>query len=170
MTTLAVCTSFLATQPGQEPVPDAEIERMLSLIKAWVGRGLADTQWAALVSLTVDVGAGAIYHSSLLSAVRAGYDAMAVGQFAGFSHAGGRVRPDMLARREQEARLFGASVSHMSLVASAAHSAPQAAKAGAASARLDEQVLAVVQADSMVQEMDRLDAQALHGVRARDDD
>ena len=170
MTTLSVCTAFLATQPGQHPVSDEEVERVLSLLKAWVVRGLDDMQWAALTSLTLDVGAGAVFHSSLLTAIRSGYDSIAVGQFAGFSHAGGRVMPQMLDRREREARAYGACVSHRHLVASAAHSPHGAATATAASERDAEQTLAVVQRDSVITEMDRLDEQALHGIRARDGD
>lgn len=66
----------------------------------------SDNEFAAMVSLAFNIGAGAFERSTLLRMVNTGDFAGAAHQFVRWSKAGGRTLPGLLRRREAERDLF----------------------------------------------------------------
>ena len=65
-------------------------------------RGLSDGKLAALTDFTFNLGSGTLQHSTLRSMVLQGDLSLAAEQFRLYCHAGGRVVPGLLRRREAE--------------------------------------------------------------------
>lgn len=72
-----------------------------------VGRVLSDGQAAALASLVFNIGADAWRGSTIRRRVMAGDMAGAAEEFARWNKAGGKVLPGLVARRAEEAEIFG---------------------------------------------------------------
>lgn len=75
-------------------------------VAAMVRVPLTDNQFAALVSLSYNVGSGAVQNSSLIRSLNAGNYADAADRFLRFSFAGGRQLAGLLRRRQAERTLF----------------------------------------------------------------
>jgi len=75
-------------------------------VNSLVSAPLSQTQFDALVSFVYNVGAGAFRKSTLLAKLNAGDVAGATAEFSRWTHSGGKVDPILVARREDEARLF----------------------------------------------------------------
>lgn len=75
-------------------------------VQAMVKVHLSDNQFAALVSLSYNVGSGAVRNSSLLQSLNAGNYSDAANRFLRFSFAGGHQLPGLLRRRQAERALF----------------------------------------------------------------
>lgn len=116
------------TQVHADAMLLATITPMLTKVQGWVQRDLTPAQWASLVSFCYNLGAGVLFHSSLLTAVKAGYMSMAAMMFAPYVHSGGRVIPGLVARRAREAAAFGkvAGAFVQQTVSTAPVAAPQA--------------------------------------------
>jgi lysozyme len=67
---------------------------------------LTDPQFAALISLTYNIGRGAFARSTMLTHINAGRLAEAAAEFPRWNQAGGRVLPGLVRRRAEEMRLF----------------------------------------------------------------
>ncbi len=75
-------------------------------VNSLVSVDLSQAQFDALVSFVFNIGAGAFRKSTLLAKLNAGDVAGASAQFPRWIHSGGRVDPILVARREDEQRLF----------------------------------------------------------------
>ena len=103
-----------AAKPGQK-ITEAQAEQLLRQDVGWaqdavrknVKVPLTQGQFDALVSFTFNLGAGALGRSTLLKKLNAGDYAGAQAEFGKFVHAGGRVLPGLVRRRNEEAQMFG---------------------------------------------------------------
>jgi len=68
--------------------------------------GLNSNQFSALVSFTFNLGCGVYRDSTLAKKIKAGDFNGAANEFGKFIHAGGRVSPVLIRRREAEKQLF----------------------------------------------------------------
>ena len=101
-------------KPGQK-ITEAQAEQLLRQDVGWaqdavrknVKVPLTQGQFDALVSFTFNLGAGALGRSTLLKKLNAGDYAGAQAEFGKFVHAGGRVLPGLVRRRNEEAQMFG---------------------------------------------------------------
>ena len=101
-------------KPGQK-ITEAQAEQLLRQDVGWaqdavrknVKVPLTQGQFDALVSFTFNAGAGALGRSTLLKKLNAGDYAGAQAEFGKFVHAGGRVLPGLVRRRNEEAQMFG---------------------------------------------------------------
>lgn len=101
-------------KPGQK-ITEAQAEQLLRQDVGWAEAAvrknvkvpLTQGQFDALVSFTFNLGAGALGRSTLLKKLNAGDYAGAQAEFGRFVHAGGRVLPGLVRRRNEEAQMFG---------------------------------------------------------------
>ena len=101
-------------KPGQT-ITKAEAEQLLKKdvagaekdVRNLVKVPLTQGQFDALVSFTFNLGAGALKSSTLLKKLNAGDYAGAQAEFGKWVHAGGKVLPGLVARRQEEATMFG---------------------------------------------------------------
>ena len=101
-------------KPGQK-ITEAQAEQLLRQDVGWAEAAvrknvkvpLTQGQFDALVSFTFNLGAGALSRSTLLKKLNAGDYAGAQAEFGKFVHAGGRVLPGLVRRRNEEAQMFG---------------------------------------------------------------
>ena len=101
-------------KPGQK-ITEAQAEQLLRQDVGWaqdavrknVKVPLTQGQFDSLVSFTFNLGAGALGRSTLLKKLNAGDYAGAQAEFGKFVHAGGRVLPGLVRRRNEEAQMFG---------------------------------------------------------------
>ncbi|MFD1711849.1 SafA/ExsA family spore coat assembly protein [Ottowia sp. GY511] len=101
-------------KPGQK-ISEAQAEQLLRKDVGWaedavrknVKVPLSQGQFDALVSFTFNLGAGALGRSGLLQKLNAGDYAGAQAEFGKYVHAGGRVLPGLVRRRNEEAQMFG---------------------------------------------------------------
>lgn len=77
-------------------------------VNSLCARPLNSNQFSALVSFAFNVGLQALADSTLMHLVNAGNFSEAAHQFAFWVHAGGKVLPGLVARRQAEATLFSA--------------------------------------------------------------
>lgn len=103
-------------QPGQrishaeaEELLDADLLTAESAVRAQITAPLTQGQFDALVSFTFNLGARRLQDSTLRRLLNGGDYAGAQEEFGRWIHAGGRKLPGLVARREAEAALFGAS-------------------------------------------------------------
>lgn len=68
--------------------------------------GMDDDKFAALTSFTYNMGCGALGSSALAKFAKAHNFKAAAGEFGKWVHAGGRVLPGLVRRREAERHLF----------------------------------------------------------------
>jgi lysozyme len=83
-----------------------DVAKFAQDVGSLVTAALNDNQFGALVSFTYNLGEGALRSSTLLRKLNAGDYAGAAGQFPLWDHAGGRVLPGLLKRRQAEQALF----------------------------------------------------------------
>ncbi len=101
-------------KPGQK-ISEAQAEQLLRKDVGWaedavrknVKVPLTQGQFDSLVSFTFNLGAGALGKSTLLQKLNAGDYAGAQAEFGKYVHAGGRVLPGLVRRRNEEAQMFG---------------------------------------------------------------
>ena len=101
-------------KPGQK-INEAQAEQLLRKDVGWaedavrknVKVPLTQGQFDSLVSFTFNLGAGALGKSTLLQKLNAGDYAGAQAEFGKYVHAGGRVLPGLVRRRNEEAQMFG---------------------------------------------------------------
>lgn len=95
------CTEEQAIAWLHEDLDEAE-----GAVERYVRVPLNDNEFAALVSWTFNLGAGALAGSTLLRKLNAGDRAGAAAEFARWNKAGGKVLPGLVRRRAAEAALF----------------------------------------------------------------
>jgi len=101
-------------KPGQR-ITQAQADQLLQgdvaiaekAVRSQVKVPLTQGQFDALVSFTFNLGAGALKSSTLLKKLNAGDYAGAQAEFGKWVHAGGKVLPGLVARRQEEATMFG---------------------------------------------------------------
>lgn len=84
----------------------ADVERFEDAVRESVNVPINQHQFDALVSLCFNIGEGAFKRSTLLRKLNAGDHAGAADEFLRWKHAGGRVLPGLVTRRDDERRLF----------------------------------------------------------------
>ena len=94
------------TKEQAEALLLADAERAAAEVDARVTRPLTPNQRAALISFAFNIGARKFAQSNVLRLVNANDDAAAVRALLRWCHAGTRVLPGLLARRQAEARVF----------------------------------------------------------------
>ncbi len=96
------CTEKQAEAWLREDLSEAE-----RAVTECVGEGLAQCRFDALVSFTFNVGAAALWRSTLLRKVKADPDDPSIrDEFGRWVYGGGRVLPGLVARRRAEADLY----------------------------------------------------------------
>lgn len=83
-----------------------DLRQAESAVSHLVKVALNDNQFAALVSFVFNLGAGALSRSTLLRDLNAKNYQAAADQFLVWDHAGGRVLPGLVRRRQAERKLF----------------------------------------------------------------
>lgn len=100
--------NYTQSNPAPDAVIDDLYERDISgargAVQAMVKVPLTPNEFAALVSLVFNIGAGAFYKSTLLKLLNAGDKQGAADEILRWKNAGGQ--PILLARRERERELF----------------------------------------------------------------
>lgn len=105
-TTRGVRPGMTITSARAEEMLRADLERFENAIGRLVTARLCQHQLDALVSLTYNIGEGALRDSTLLRKLNAGDYAGAAAQFERWVHAGGKIMPGLVKRRAAERTLF----------------------------------------------------------------
>jgi lysozyme len=95
------------TQAQAEELLRSDLRRFEDSVDNLTPNGATDNQFAAMVSLSFNVGAAALAGSTLLKKHNAGDFAGAENEFAKWVKAGGRTLPGLVKRRAKEAALYG---------------------------------------------------------------
>lgn len=99
--------SFDAITEGQATeLLAGDVREAEDAVNSLVSAPISQAQFDALASFVFNVGAGAFRKSTLLAKLNAGDVAGATAEFSRWTHSGGRVDPILVARRDDEARLF----------------------------------------------------------------
>lgn len=94
------------TEAQAEAFLQADLAKFEAAVQRLVHHPLNDNEFAALVSLTYNVGAGALVHTHLATALNKGQMATAADCILAWNHAGGHVLAGLTRRREAERKLF----------------------------------------------------------------
>jgi lysozyme len=94
------------SQQEAEELLRRDAQTAADAVRRFVHVPLDQAQFDALVSFVYNLGAGAFEGSTLLRDLNARDYAAVPGQLEEWTHAGGRVLPGLVARRQAEARLF----------------------------------------------------------------
>ena len=106
-TTAGVFSGQICTQAQATAWLYADVDRCAERIRRFVDVPLTDNQLCALISLSYNIGLGALQYSTLLKQLNAGKPkAEVAANFGEWDHAGGRVLPGLVRRREAERELF----------------------------------------------------------------
>lgn len=101
-----VCTQDQADRWLQQDLNSA-VKRMIMMIHV----PLSDNKFCALADFCFNLGTGAFYHSHLLTYLNAGTsDQLVSAEFLKWTHAGGKVLPGLVRRRQAEHDLFLSTV------------------------------------------------------------
>jgi lysozyme len=95
------------TQAQAEALLRQDVAEVETVIRSAVRVPLTQAMFDALVSFVYNVGAGAFRTSTLLKKLNAGDYAGAQQEFLRWVYAGGRVSSGLVARRQEEAAIFG---------------------------------------------------------------
>lgn len=105
-TTRGVRPGMTITSARAEEMLRADLERFEAAIGRLVTARLCQHQLDALVSLTYNIGEGALRDSTLLRKLNAGDYAGAAAQFERWVHGGGKILPGLVKRRAAERAMF----------------------------------------------------------------
>lgn len=94
------------TAAGADEILRSDLGQYEAAVSKAVKVPLTENQFAALVSFTFNLGAGALRKSTLLKKLNAGDYAGAAAEFAKWNKAGGEVLPGLTRRRAAERDLF----------------------------------------------------------------
>lgn len=105
--TLGIHRGMTITQALADTKLRYDINDLALRIEGMVKRTLNDRQLCALIDFSYNLGLGSLHHSLLLTQLNAGVAASDVAeQFLLWCHAGGKLVPQLLERRREEAALF----------------------------------------------------------------
>lgn len=96
----------IITQDDAEALLRSDLRWAETCVNTWVARNATPNQFAAMVSLTFNIGCGAFQSSSVLRLFNEGDDAGAAAAFALWNQANGQVLEGLVRRRAAEAALF----------------------------------------------------------------
>jgi lysozyme len=106
-------------EPGETytVITEAQATQLLIADVAWAQRAvstlvrvtLTQGQYDALVDFTYNLGEGTLEHSTLLRLLNAGNYSSAGEQLLEWTHAGGKVEPGLVTRRQAELQLWNAA-------------------------------------------------------------
>jgi len=94
------------TQVQADAVLTNELDNVYETINSICGPNLAENQYAALTSLVYNIGVSNFRTSTLLMLLNKRAYSAAADCFLNWDHAGGKVMPGLLARRQAERELF----------------------------------------------------------------
>jgi len=97
------------TEAEAEALLASDIARATAAVNRLVTAPVTQNQFDALVDLAFNLGCAALMHSTLLALVNSSDFAAAASEFLRWDHAGGRVVPGLLLRRQAELELFNRS-------------------------------------------------------------
>lgn len=104
----AVTEGQRCTKEDAEQYLCDDLQVFAQAVKRFVKVPITDNQFAALLSFTYNLGAGALEGSTLLKRLNEGKYATAQAEFYKWIRAAGKVLPGLVKRRAAEAELFGA--------------------------------------------------------------
>lgn len=99
---------LILTQAEADALLRKDLASAVAMVNSAVKIAVTQNQFDALVDFCFNAGSGNFLHSTLLRNMNRGDFVTAQAQFGQWVHAGGKVEPGLVRRREAEAALFAA--------------------------------------------------------------